>query len=293
MRQAASPGTRPGAEPTPDGVRVLRAADLPALRALLDRDPVTNVFVDARVRAYGVDPLHLGAQFLGYHEDGRLVSACYTGANVVPVEVTPRAVDAFASWLLARPRVCSSIWGPRDAVAALWERLRFRWGPARDIRGDQPFLTLTRPAAVPPDPAVRPVRAAEFGSLYPASVAFFVEELGVSPELPDGGRSYRARVSDLVARRRAYARFHDGRIVFKAEIGVETSDAFQIQGVWVAPDHRGRGLAAPAMAAVVAAGLADVAPVATLYVNDFNTPARRAYDAVGFVQRSTFMTVLF
>ena len=49
----------------------------------------------------------------------------------------------------------------------------------------------------------------------------------------------------------------------------------------------------PGIAAVVAAGLRDVAPVATLYVNDFNLPARRAYSRVGFTQTTTFMTVLF
>lgn len=46
------------------------------------------------------------------------------------------------------------------------------------------------------------------------------------------------------------------------------------------------------MAAVVQAAL-RLAPVVTLYVNDFNAPARAAYKRVGFAQAGTFMSVLF
>jgi hypothetical protein len=47
------------------------------------------------------------------------------------------------------------------------------------------------------------------------------------------------------------------------------------------------------MAAVVTAALATLAPVVTLYVNDYNTPARAAYRRAGFTQTGTFMSVLF
>jgi predicted GNAT family acetyltransferase len=53
------------------------------------------------------------------------------------------------------------------------------------------------------------------------------------------------------------------------------------------------GVAAPGMAAVLRYALADVAPVVSLYVNDFNTPARRAYLRVGFQEVGAFMSVLF
>ena len=45
-------------------------------------------------------------------------------------------------------------------------------------------------------------------------------------------------------------------------------------------DLRGRGLAAPAMAAVVRMVLADIAPTVSLYVNDFNTAALALYRRV-------------
>ncbi|KPC90185.1 hypothetical protein ADL27_37135, partial [Streptomyces sp. NRRL F-6602] len=60
-------------------------------------------------------------------------------------------------------------------------------------------------------------------------------------------------------------------------IGAATPQVCQIQGVWVAPEYRGRGLSVSGMAAVLRYALADIAPVASLYVNDFNKPARASY----------------
>jgi predicted GNAT family acetyltransferase len=61
----------------------------------------------------------------------------------------------------------------------------------------------------------------------------------------------------------------------------------------VDPALRGRGLSVAGMAAVVLACLDSVAPAVSLYVNDFNTPARRSYETVGFREVGTFMSVLF
>ncbi|GAA4941782.1 hypothetical protein GCM10023238_04470 [Streptomyces heliomycini] len=61
----------------------------------------------------------------------------------------------------------------------------------------------------------------------------------------------------------------------------------------MAPEHRGKGVAAPGMAAVLRYALTEIAPVASLYVNDFNTPARRTYEKVGFQEVGAFMSVLF
>jgi predicted GNAT family acetyltransferase len=100
-------------------------------------------------------------------------------------------------------------------------------------------------------------------------------------------------MADLIRASRSFARIEpDGHVTFKAEIGAVTPYACQVQGVWVPPEDRGRGHAVRGMAAVVQAAL-DLAPVVTLYVNDFNAPARAAYRHAGFSQVGTFMSVLF
>ncbi|WP_377269165.1 GNAT family N-acetyltransferase [Peterkaempfera sp. SMS 1(5)a] len=275
--------------------RVLEAADLEDALDVLDRDPVANAFVAARVQVAGLDPWRLGGEMWGWYDDAGLLEAlCYAGANLVPVCAGPEAVRAFADRARRQGRRCSSIVGPVEPTSELWSLLEPGWGPAREIRACQPLMTATEPCAdILPDPRVRRVRRDEIELLMPACVAMFTEEVGVSPMSGDGGLLYRARVAELVTGGRAFARFEDGRVVFKAEIGAVTDRACQIQGVWVAPDRRGQGLSETGMAAVVQYALQEVAPVVSLYVNDFNRPARAAYHRVGFREVGAFMSVLF
>ncbi len=121
----------------------------------------------------------------------------------------------------------------------------------------------------------------------------YTEEVGVPPTLDGGDRAYRDRVADLIRGRRTYARFADGKVIFKAELAAVTRHTVQVQGVWVAPEWRGRGIATHAMAAVVRDALRRVAPTVSLYVNDYNHAARRVYARCGFRRVGTFATVLF
>ncbi|MFJ2868575.1 GNAT family N-acetyltransferase [Kitasatospora sp. NPDC087314] len=276
--------------------RVLEPPDLADALEILHRDPVANAFVATRVEAVGLDPWRLGGEMWGWYDGaGALAALCYAGANLVLVDAGPQAVAAFAERARRQGRRCSSIVGPAEATAAFWALLERSWGPAREVRAHQPLMATTAPSAeIAPDPLVRRVRRDEVEALMPACVAMFTEEVGVSPLAGDGGLLYQARVSELVTTGRSFARFtEDGQVVFKAEIGAVTEGACQVQGVWVAPEYRGQGLSESGMAAVLDIALREVAPVVSLYVNDFNLRARAAYRRVGFREVGAFMSVLF
>lgn len=278
---------------TSSGCRVLDGRDLDEVFALLDRDPIPSVFVASRVQQAGLSEARLGAQVWGYGEPGHLEAICYSGANLVPVQAGPEAVRAFADRARRQGRRCSSLVGAADEVLPLWQLLEPHWGRARDVRVAQPLMALDGPPAVAPDPGVRRVRPDELEVLLPACIAMFTEEIGISPTAGDGGALYRARVRELIGQGRAYARIEDETVLFKAEVGAATDEVCQVQGVWVHPSLRGRGLSVAGTAAVVALARREVAPVVSLYVNDFNEPARRAYTRVGFQQVGTFTSVLF
>jgi len=277
----------------PEAARLLDDRDRAAALAVCGIDPVANVFVASRIQALGLEPGRLGAQLWGFDQGGQLTSLCYAGANLVPVQATSAAVAAFAERALRQGRRCSSLVGPSAALAELWGYLRPHWGPPRDVRASQPLMAIDGPAQIAADPGVRRVRSDEIDVLLPACIAMFTEEVGVSPLIGDGGAAYRARVAELIRAGRAFARISGGRVIFKAEVGAATSQACQVQGVWVRPEFRGQGLAAPGMAAVVTEARRATAPVVSLYVNDFNAPARAAYLRTGFRQVGEFMSVLF
>jgi uncharacterized protein len=143
------------------------------------------------------------------------------------------------------------------------------------------------------DPRVRPMRLRELDSYLPAAAAMFTEELGVAPEVTLGARDYRRRVAGLINTGRAFGLVDtDGRVVFKADIGAVTPHTCQLHGVWVRPDRRGQGIAGPALATVLHHAL-TLAPTVSLYVNDFNTVARRLYARLGFREAAVLSTILF
>lgn len=274
-------------------MRVLDDRDVSGVLEVLARDPIANVFVQSRVEVAGLQPWRLGAEMWGYVVEGGLNALCYAGANLVPVAGDDAALRAFADRARRQGRRCSSVVGPAELVLPLWDLLEPAWGPARDLRPRQPLMVVEAPSSIDPDPGVRRVRPDEVDLLLPASIAMFTEEVGISPVVGDGGTLYRSRVTELVQAGRSFARFDGGHVVFKAEVGAVTRAACQIQGVWVDPALRGRGLSIGGMAAVVAECLRTVAPAVSLYVNDFNEPARRCYERVGFRDVGTFASVLF
>ncbi|WP_328461464.1 GNAT family N-acetyltransferase [Actinoplanes sp. NBC_00393] len=274
-------------------IRQLGESERPAVERILDADPYAGAQIAERVASHGLNWWRSDGRIYGYEPARRVESIIWSGAHLVPVGATPAATAAFADLLGSDPRICSSIIGRAEAVLDLWDRLGGHWGPARDVRRNQPLLVTDRDPLVRPDPDVRLVRSGEVDQLFPAAVAMYTEEVGVSPLLDDGGRGYRRRIAELVKGKRAYARFVGDQVIFKAELAIITHRTTQVQGVWVHPEYRGHGLATAAMAAVVSDALRRVAPTVSLYVNDYNKAARRVYQRCGFVSAGSFATVLF
>jgi predicted GNAT family acetyltransferase len=278
---------------TSQSLRVLGPSDVNAALEVISTDPVANVFADYRTRITQLDPRWLGGEMWGYFDGDRLASMCHVGANLVPVNASPEACDAFVDRAIRTGPRSSTIVGPHDAVAQLWAGLEEHWPAPRDFRWDQPHLVATHPPAVPTDPLVRRTAKDEVDVLYPACVAMYTEEVGISPE-QDGGRDlYRARVNQLVGRGWSFSRIEGGRVLFKAEVACATPSACQIQGVYVDPELRGQGLCTAGMATVVDICLREIAPAVSLYVNSHNLPARAAYRRAGFEQTGTFSTIMF
>jgi len=274
-------------------VRPLARADLAAFNELAEKDPVVNVFALYRARLSNLDPRWLGGEIWGRFEGRHLVAACHAAANLVPIQASADDATAFAERALARRRTASTIVGPQDAVRVLWDQLGPQWGRPREERWEQRHMVIEGPPAVAPDHGVRAGVRDDLPTLFPACVSMYTEEVGVSPVDGGAGELYRARISQLISQGWSFVRYDDGELVFKAEVACATPGAAQIQGVWVPPHRRGEGLATAGMAAVVHQVRARIAPRVSLYVNDWNHAARRAYERVGFVETERFATVMY
>ncbi|MFC8302140.1 GNAT family N-acetyltransferase [Specibacter sp. NPDC057265] len=269
-------------------------SDTDALRSLLARDHVANVFVESLVIQYrSAVPAFPGAVILGCFDDaGSLAAACWVGSNVVPIESTAAQARLFGRWIVDHWQPHASIFGPAEPTLALVQVLRGSGIEPQEVRANQPLMSITGPPRVAPDPQLQLSESSQFNEVLLAAAAMFEEEVGYSPFL-GGEANYRRRVAWLIGH--GYSFSHNeagGEVIFKADVGALTAHATQIQGVWMNPRYRGRGLSAAYMAAVVVLAQQH-APITSLYVNDYNTRARVAYERVGFEQVGTFATALF
>lgn len=273
---------------------MLNEADRGAVLALIGRDPVGQCVVHARLSAARtLTPFDVGGQLWGIDGPDGIQAALFSGGNLIPIGGSREDLRALAARLSGRHRTFASIVGHADVVQAVWDEADEAWGTARAIRENQPLLRIDRRSPAQPDPQVKVVTPRELPRYLPAALAMFSEELEVEAPPSDLHSPYRIRISQLISAGLAFARFDSaGRVIFKAEIAAVSPRCTQIQGVWVHPELRGRGLGTAATATVVAAAL-RLAPTASLYVNSYNEPARAMYERLGFHQIATFATVLF
>ncbi|WP_246075968.1 DUF4081 domain-containing GNAT family N-acetyltransferase [Brevibacterium jeotgali] len=278
------------------------------LMHVLQADPARNCYLLALVNARGsADISGPTGTLYGVFDDFGPIAAYWLGGSVVAVDATPETNRPIATLLNARGRWSTSFIGDSSWVLDLTDQLN--WGDPRGVRPAQPLLVCEQEPEVFAHPGVRLGVAADFGPVFAASVEMFTEEVGFSP-IEEGQREYRARVRSLLDHRSTLLvmseRGPDGgpirewpapgswqQVIFKADLGIRSASAVQVQGVWTHPDFRGRGIASAAMVAVSAHAMQHVAPTASLYANSYNAPALRAYEKAGYVQRGTFATVMY
>jgi predicted GNAT family acetyltransferase len=269
--------------------RSIPQRDLRRVNAVLETDPVATCLVASRIERFGLDHGALGGSL--WTAGDPTTSLCFAGGNLMPLYGDAADIGYFAERARRSPRSSSSLVGRRELVLPLWEELRSSWGPPRAIRDRQPLMALDRPPTVPGHPGLHRPGVDRLDDYLAASIAMFTVEVGIDPCGSDGGAGYRRRVQNTILSGNAFAVFDEQGVAFKAEIGAMSARVGQIQGVWVRPDLRGHGLGGSGTAAV-AEVILRTGRIASLYVNDFNIPARRAYERIGFRRVADFATVM-
>jgi ribosomal protein S18 acetylase RimI-like enzyme len=277
-------------------VRALGRDDQAVALAMLDRNPVRDVFIASRILHDGAltsfGPSPLWGAF-----DGReaLRGLLHVGPNLVPAvddeEACVALAPAASGLYLARMVV-----GERATVELLWSLIGSSYPAPREVRTRQ-YVYAVEPGELVHDPESRAPGLARLAArsdedrVLELSAAMYAEEMGENPLArdPDG---YRRRVRMLTARSWTYVYDVDGELWFKMDVGCASDRTAQIQGVYVPPELRGRGVGTVAMAACCALAF-DRHPNLSLYVNDFNAPAVALYERIGFRQEPyDFQTIM-
>jgi len=293
MRQA-----RVGSEAAPPGLRLraLGRGDQAGVLEFLGRNPVRDVFIASRILNDGALGLTGWSPLWGaFDGHARLRGVLHAGPNVVPAVDDPAVCNALAV-AAGGPGPTRMLVGERLAIERLWRLVAATYPRPREVRATQYVYTLgagqlaVRPAARQWGRA-RLATLADEDAVLRLSAAMYHEEMGEDPLARDPA-GYRRRVRVLTERGWTYVHELGGRLAFKMDVGCASEHTAQIQGVYVPPELRGRGVATAAMAGCCALAL-EHHPTLSLYVNDFNTAAVALYERLGFRREPfVFQTIM-
>lgn len=263
----------------------LEAEHAGPLAALIDREPVTNVYLRSELRL-GFD----AGDWWGAFEDDELTAVVLGWSLVVPYIPDLEAAAPLAQALIAgaQPRM---VVGPRASVMALHNAFRPA-RPARELRDPQPLMVIDRgDLRGTPSEDVRLSTRGDLEALIVAAARMHREEMGIDPLAVDAP-AWRMRMLSLIERHWSWIWMREHEVLFKAELSAWTPEVVQIQGVYTAPKYRGQGIARAGLAAICAHVFRDV-PRCSLYVNQYNVIAQRVYDRLGFKPADVFATVMY
>lgn len=120
-----------------------------------------------------------------------------------------------------------------------------------------------------------------------AEVAFI--ESGVNP-LESDREGFLKRCAKRIEKERTFVVFEDGRLVFKADIVAETEDVIYLEGIYVSPEYRGRGVGSECLAKLGVNLLNRVQNICFLSNKDF-TNAHQMFAKAGFRSTNSCQTI--
>lgn len=279
------------------GVRALPAREADLLARHLRTDPGANAFLLGWLENYGVGDGDAFA-FLGAYTRGRLIgrelacAALVAEGDICCISAGPApAAAAMAAHLAAGSYTFRTLAGPEANVAPLL---------ARELGDGEPTVLRQRVYVLEPAslrlasaPALRPALPEDVPALIDAGLHMHAEELG-APLSAWRTDAFRRSVAIKVDQGRSWVLTdpYDGRLVFKASTSAAAREVVQLEGIWVAPDVRGRGLGF-ACVSELCRRLFELHRLVSLYVGVDNHAALALYTRLGFRAGTPFTSALF
>ncbi|MCA1628785.1 MAG: GNAT family N-acetyltransferase [Acidobacteria bacterium] len=237
-----------------------------------------------------VSPLNRGTFYAYRDEKGRLEGVALIGHVTLFEACTDRAVAAFA--LLARGCAGKHILlGEQEKVALFWSHYERGGQPARLACREWLLESRGRARAREEIPGLHRAAPEDLELVMPVQAQLAFEESQINP-LEKDPAGFRARCARRIEQGRTWAWIEGGRLIFKADILNETSEVTYLEGVWVNPQDRGKGLGLRCMAQLGRTFLRRVRLI-TLFVNVNNQEALGFYRAAGYETRGCYDTIFF
>ena len=289
MRDVLEVSPRPPVAALAVMTRELKEEDRAAALAFLDRRPIHTVCLAGFIRDNGlVSPLNRGTFYGCRDAGGRLIGVALIGHATLVETDSDAALAAFARIARGCPRT-HVMMGESDRIKRFWEHYaedgRSPRLVCRELLMEQRWPVQVRDAV----PALRLATPADLEPVAAAQAEMAFAESGVNP-LETDPEGFRRRCLRRIEQGRVWVWTEDGRLIFKADIVSETPEVKYVEGVWVAPDLRGRGYGRRCLSQLTRELLSKSSAV-TLLVNEKRPEAVAFYRRAGYKLRSQYDTI--
>ena len=266
--------------------------DLSRVNELTERDreevlrflsirPVHTVVMTSFVNDNGLQSELNRGKFYGYRNaEGKLEGVALIGHSTLVEARSDAALRAFAYKAKTAETPLHLIMSHGSAAETFWKYYGDGITEPR-VTCVERLFEVSLPFMVRESDA--DIRTATMEELIPvaeaqAEVAFM--ECGVDPMKKDR-EGFLNRVARRIGQGRVFVVFEDGHLVFKADIIAETDRSIYLEGIYVAPEHRGKGIGSECLA-VLTLRLLDRADNVCLLSNVEFENAHKSFVRAGY-----------
>jgi ribosomal protein S18 acetylase RimI-like enzyme len=257
--------------------------------AFLAERPIHTVMMTGLIRDNGlVSPLNRGAFYACRDKIGRLEGVVLIGEIMMLEARNEAALVAFARLAQGYPNTYMII-GEQEKIDRFWSYYHGT-GQSRRLFCRELLFELRWPVEVrEPVPGLRLAAPDDLELVMPVHAGMAFEESGVNP-LEVDPEGFRRRCARRIEQGRVWVWAEDGRVIFKADVISETPEVSYLEGVYVNPEERSKGLGLLCFAQLSRDLLARTKSLCLL-VNEQNREAQALYRKSGYQFRSYYDTI--
>jgi GNAT superfamily N-acetyltransferase len=251
--------------------------------------PAQAVIMSGLIRDNGFEsPFNRGTFHACRDSAGRLEGVALVGHAVYVAADTAPALRAFARVAQGRQNA-HMILGEEALVGRFWEHYAPAGQPPRLFSRELLYELRWPVSARESVAALRPATLDDLMLVMPVHAALAYEESGVNP-LDVDLHGFRMRCARRIEHGRVWVLVEGGNLLFKADIASDTPECVYLEGVYVEPASRQRGLGLRCLSQLGSAMLERTKCVSAL-VNEQNFAAQALFNKAGYKLRGRFDTV--
>lgn len=269
--------------------QLLTEDDTNDVLSFLDRRPLGGVFLRAYINDNGIaSPFNRGKFFGVRNTDGGFDAVGLIGHATLFEADDDWAIAALAEVAQETPDL-HMVLGPASYVQQFWKHYSTGGKRQRGIASELLFRTCGGQSNQGGVSGLRQATKADIELLLPVHAEMAFNESGVNP-LHTNPQAFRDRYARRIDQGRVWVVTDANELLFKADVALESPDTVYLEGVYVAPDARGKGYGRACLSALTRRLLDKVTSVCLL-VNEQNAGAHSLYRRSGYSLEEYFQSI--